>query len=312
MRYVLIPHEIPETWTLNEVLYWAAFRHFPCGHNSDVDSLYLGGGMRVYCPHEEQIAFGTNTFEPRLKELFDSETIFEIEPWVSEHISDLHYNHQLEESSRGRRTIIKPVMDPLSELLDPVRAEVFVQLHRGGLVGNGILTHLIADKSGSKDWADNENWTRIEEVGQEVKPIPKDQWQPNGIIWHRNFAATPCGCYEGIRVSAAEVLKCFPEPQPESFEVENRGGTLIVADDVESLSPGSKKRRRGRPPIWDWGAFHQQVGIIAITEGLPKKMAALEATMREWCLTTYGWAPATSTVRLKLRSYYEALRKADK
>lgn len=299
MRFALMPYEIPEIWALSEALNWVAFRHYACGGPPDVEDLDDFEGGRTHWPDEEAVQFLTKHSRPELPEISDA-------PPLGPNLAAPNLDSDWQDHVNRRE-------DQLNAVTEPAKAELFLALKRGHIGAHGWLCYTVSDRARSYQWNDNEFWEEADK--KEFLQIPENQFRLDGIIWNKNFAATPNGCYRAIQVSAEELFQQFPEPAAEVFSVENRGGTLIIASDTDSkaLPVVSKMVRspRGRPPKWDWAAFHQQVATIVAKEGLPSKMAALEAKMLEWCGQAWGDEPSQSRVRDQLQPIFNAIRKND-
>jgi hypothetical protein len=98
----------------------------------------------------------------------------------------------------------------------------------------------------------------------------------------------------------AALLKAFPS---------EKKSTEFTAELPSSPAPGIQK---GRPPKYDWPAFHAEIAIRADLDGLRDTQAELERAMAEWCLRTWGREPPESMVRDNVSRIYRERRKARK
>lgn len=267
MRYLLRTEELGSEWFLDDALNWVAFRIYPTD------------------PYEEWIG------ERPLR--------------VLERFNSMKLAEKL--GARPNRNLPDQLDHEFTEKLEPARAELYLQLHRGVIAGSGIWVQRVKKGVGANGWMEDANL--LDRFGKEPEQIPANQWRLDHIDWHEAEAIGPHGRYSYIRIPCDQLFACFPEPPLESFEVQYRGGTLLLED--AASSPNLNGRRPGRPPRYKWNAFLQQVAVIAATEGLPDKQDALVAQMMEWCEQNWRVQPASSTIKEKLQPIYAALKKAN-
>ena len=301
MRYQLVPEEVSELCTLAEALHWMAMRLYPRDMNRSV--------------------FGRSYFDEHNLALFRADEFRDFAAAAGLGLpSALDTLLAGSEVPSGARHDASPdrdwdtVVDDFNELLEPSRAELYLLLRRGLLIGTGVRTGIFREDSGSKWWKDLENLVEIEPQGtadEYLEPVPAEHWSQENIDWLSGVAIGSNGRYESISIPFGDIVARFPEPDVKPLHVQKRGSALIVETDVPTTSKETRRPARGRPREYDWDAFVRQVIVIANTERLPEKQDALVKQMLDWCQQNWGNEPAISTVKKYLQPIYQALKKAD-
>jgi len=138
----------------------------------------------------------------------------------------------------------------------------------------------------------------------EIRPV---YWEEGNVDWKRSALTVERweqnqkleGSFRVVTMPTAALLKAFPS---------EKKSTEFTAE-LPSPAPGIQK---GRPPKYDWLAFHAEIAIRADLDGLPDTQAELERAMAEWCLRTWGREPPESMVRDNVSRIYRERRKARK
>lgn len=304
MRYILRPEEIPEWCSLIDALVWMGMRLYP-GYRYDPRVFDASDPIHnVLVRAEELRSFASATkitYSAALDALFginqNSKPLQDDEAEMQEWLTQLHR---------------------LTELVEPHRAELYLLLRHGDLIGRGVRTHAVKVGSAAGAWALNENLVEIDApvpvdpfLDDPVEIIPAEHWRLAHINWDDGIALGPNGRYGNIRLPCDKLFSRYPEPEVEVIEAQSRGGAIFAEFEPSSPVSDPNKRRRGRPRGYDWDAFQQKVTVIAHTEGLPDKQEVLVSRLLDWCQQEWGVEPASSTVKKYLQPIYSALKKAD-
>lgn len=82
---------------------------------------------------------------------------------------------------------------------------------------------------------------------------------------------------------------------------------------IETHFPGAnyslaEAKRRGRPEKHNWAAVEREVGRYLFQNGIPNPQSLLTDHVAAWCLASWGYEPANSLIRERVKSilaYYD-------
>jgi hypothetical protein len=77
------------------------------------------------------------------------------------------------------------------------------------------------------------------------------------------------------------------------------------------IEPKFAKAPTGRPQKFAWDDIWIEICRYNHESGVPATQAELIEHLQQWCENKFGDQPATSTLKLKIRKLYEALRRSD-
>jgi hypothetical protein len=61
----------------------------------------------------------------------------------------------------------------------------------------------------------------------------------------------------------------------------------------------------GHPSLLAWDRFHLEIAKRLMAGKIPEKQDAFVAEMHEWCRTTLGVKPGESTLKQRIKPYYD-------
>lgn len=326
MRYILQPIKIPEKINLCEALVWAVFKVY-----SVEEDFYDSGPQneRTFWPYERlPFVIGKAPKLPNLASMPESPGMLP----ESNNPSELQeYQNKFRDFKEKQYISRKQETEVWNKLTENIRAELFLALSTGKIEAEGKLYGKIKSDVDQAFWTSHEAWdsinSRIIEIGDDFdiykteeadklkkesdklgkQKIPKTFWRLEGIDWFESKAKSESVWYHSIEILTEELLKIFPEPEPEITKIEVRSGVMIYDDKKENLEI-SEGKKKGRPSKIDVN-FHSEITKYLLNnKGLPKrgKQKDLEIHMSEWC-TKNGLRVGESTIRTYVGNFLRRL-----
>ena len=329
MLYVLEPVPVAPVFTLEESLYWVAYRQYAASWH-----LLTGEG------HKHEIVDGL--FEmPRSNYAFvtnecgEEMALEKLGLSLPEHPEDDYEEYasmsteealkKMEESKERYDRYWKEHEAITSYALSPFKSELFLKLRNGDIPAFGQLVGITKKEATFSDWRSDEVWEEVEyesngiympdldEIinGKEIngfQTIPPEFWDFEGVYWHENSARSCLGWCQWIFLRSDTLFQHFPHPVGKPITVEEKAGFLIYDDEVEEAEVIKQNTsRRGRTPFYDWQAFNVEVAMIANSpDGLPERQSDLKNIMLDWFAARDKF-PAESLVKKHLKPYYDAI-----
>jgi hypothetical protein len=175
------------------------------------------------------------------------------------------------------------------ELLKRHHNEFLMALVEGRLRCHGQRSGLLT----KEDIAAGASWQDIP-----WEEIPSTFWSSCEIDWEKNRAKGGTAAYDSIIVETEDLFREFPFPRPEETVVGRIGDCFILTDEIAAPT-----RNLGRPPF-PWDEFHLELARRVVRHELPKQDSVLKA-MQDWCESQWGKSPGDSTLKQKLKPYYD-------
>jgi hypothetical protein len=179
----------------------------------------------------------------------------------------------------------------LREILKRHHNEFRIALHEGRLRSQGQRSGLLT----KEDIADAVLWQYIP-----LEPIPSTFWSSCEIDWEKCQAKGSTAAFDSIVVDTVDLFRVFPLPTPEvAISVSKCGDYFVVSDDVAVPT-----HKSGRPPF-PWDEFHLELARRVVKHELYEKQDSVLKAMHDWCESQWGISPGDSTLKQKLKPYYD-------
>lgn len=276
---------------------WVSVHRLPaCDLNDDnVDvreDLELEGQLIWFLDEEESASLGLS-IDPRLEEALDHNRERELRRSNPD-----EYRTKLRERGDARDKqfakawkIWKPRFDSKMEV---AQSEIFLALTHGRLTAFGKRLQLFPGR--------DDEW---EERKIPLTQIPTEFWIARSIDWHRSRAKGANSRYYAIRCATDQVLTLFPGKGWQEIEGVKRIGSLYLVEDTPLNVDAEPKKQRGRPPKFDWDAFHVEVAALVKGGDLHNKQDSALKHFQLWFQKNCGQVPADSVIKAKLKPYYD-------
>jgi hypothetical protein len=180
---------------------------------------------------------------------------------------------------------------------DDYRLKVLNFLHDGRLSARGKK---LAQTVGTDDARDIDL-----PVDSSIESIPREFWASAKVDWIANCAQGRGATYKFIQVLTDDLFKVFPLPEVRpASDVLQMGDNFVFSGELstEPVMPTLK----GRPP-YPWDEFHVEVAKRVKQGTLWEKQDAFINDMQEWCRNRWGREVGISTLKQKIKPYYDAL-----
>jgi hypothetical protein len=261
--------ELTDFVTLQESLYWAAFRELSWIHKN----IELEPDARFYC-HDSSLFFkgmsyqyriGRNHFSVDYKNM-PHEPLFDFKDAKNVEKQQSLFEKGQEEWKKS-----------IEEILSPYKALLFYKLASGELKAYGqddpeITLENMLDDCRCASFTDS---------------------------YDKNYLSGAQSSYFYIHFEPEVLVRFFPAPTWVSEIVETYNGRPIKKKKLE-------KRGRKRTGLWD--EFHVEVAKYLLQHhALPKKQSELVQHCQNWFSDTFGEEPPESEIKEKVSLYYKKL-----
>ena len=133
--------------------------------------------------------------------------------------------------------------------------------------------------------------------------IPREFWASANVDWIANCAQGRGATYKFIQVLTADLFKAFPLPDPRpASDVLQMGDNFVFSGELREAEPLPVV---GRPP-YPWEEFHVEVAKRVKEGTLWEKQDAFINDMQGWCRNRWGREVGISTLKQKIKPYYDA------
>lgn len=200
-------------------------------------------------------------------------------------------------------------VEDLDDYLDPSKSELYLKLKKGKIVAEGILLPFpISDEKADGEKVYDflaENVNSQSDYQSAFQPIPADKWLLKQMDWKGSILRTRNTTYLAVRFNYADIINLFPPVKSEKYPAYKTGSILFTT----SGKAGNMNRpsRVGRPSK-NWEAVYVKIAQICAEQGgLPKKQDALAQEIMDWYKVKFGQDIGLSTVKAKVKIYYESL-----
>ena len=127
-------------------------------------------------------------------------------------------------------------------------------------------------------------------------------WDRADVVWQNNEFTIPDDRLGRERHTFSDAVVCR-----EDLKMWINGGAMEIGQHL--ITKAVQSNKGGRPPKYDWDAFHREVIRLAnLPDGLPETQAELERQMAEWCNIHWGVEPSEGVLKDKVRLIFQQVR----
>ena len=302
-------HELVDFITLQEALYWAAFRAAP-PISDDEDFRFCHNEMfRLGARYSYKIGHKTYAVDYPNALSGDYFPTEHYEQLLAIETLDAQYKMQIrseyEMAKKGYPEAKKNSEErqrEIEELLEPHKHDLFLKLKKGELVAYGnLMNHLTDDEKKPGKTLEESKELRSYVSVKEAEEIPTDFWKYESIDWDSSGAESSAKRYASIYFKPMDLIRHFKVPKSYSPIEETFEGKVLK-------SKGEKMESRGKKPRYPWDDFHAEVARYILKSGkLPKNQSALVNAMLLWCTNNWGTEPAESIIKEQIAAYYKVI-----
>ncbi|WP_026941464.1 hypothetical protein [Hellea balneolensis] len=338
--------EVPEYWTLTDLLYWASARVLPTPMYFDEDEgrdsleafqqypLSLGSelGPEYLNPSEtSRLVIGNDPRWNYYERLMNDEEyvsspehhkmmaeLYMKDDCTEEEKSERIQHHNKELKLYEKALEIAEYSDQwhldLEDALDETICSLIVKLRGGKISATGIEVDINSEADFDHEiekWFDNRNWD-TDKFYYAHKPIPKSVWISRHVDWEGSYIRNGKKAYLAIRYDSDDVINLFPPIKSKPIQLERSGEYLFGYGG--NSNPIRKAKKIGRPSK-NSEAIHRKIAsVIANEGGLIMKQDAFAHTIIQWYEAEFVENIGVSTVKAKLSGYYNdpAFKKSEK
>jgi len=338
--------EVPEYWTLTDLLYWAAARVLPepiyFEENEGREaldalieySLSLGTDLGPnYLTPEETNRLGIDTdpewnyiqrsingeddilsskHHKMMADLFMEKEYTEEEKasWEERREEELRLYKKALQIEEYKEKWSLHLLDALDETI----CSLIVKLKSGVIKAEGIEIEINPHGDFSEEvneWLYAKEWPNGEFYSAH-SPIPQNKWISRRVDWGGSYLRSGKKVYLAIRFDCDDVIQLFPPITDKLIKLSASGEYLFGT--VETGTPSRSAKRTGRPSK-NSDAIHRKIASIINQEGgLINKQDAFANEIKTWYEAEFGETIGLSTVKAKLSGYYKdpSFKKSEK
>ena len=276
--------ELTDFVTLQESLYWVAFRELSWIHKN----IELEPDERFHC-HNSSLFFRGKSYQYRIGR---KHVAVDYKNMPHEPLFDFKDTKNFEKQRSLFEKTQEEWKKSIEEILSPYKALLFYKLASGELKAYGQDAPEITLENMLDD-------CRCASFTDSYVEIPPSSWKLDSIIWDKNCLFRAQSSYFYIHFEPEALVRFFPAPTWVSEIVETYNGTPIKKKKLE-------KRGRKRTGLWD--EFHIEVTKYLLQHrALPKKQSELVQHCQNWFSDTFGEEPPESEIKEKVSLYYKKL-----
>lgn len=213
--------------------------------------------------------------------------------------------------------------------IEQAKHELFLALRKDDLSAYGVFYDKMKDGATPLQWNDEESWESLHEGKdgftkkvydsysddmfldeEKTQRVPTEAWQFEGIEWDAGRIRSIHGRYLFIHFDFNELIKVFPEVEPEYITVEKRDGCLFLNDDNENEKDSKFHSKKGRKPVINWDKVHAYIALqISIAGNVLSKQDSFAQDIKDWIEQEFKKKVGISTIKGKLKPYYDIFQK---